>query len=72
MPYNDFAVYMGTDGTMNLLSNVAAVGNYGNSGWQTVHLPIASDGVYDIGFAGINAIDTILWPQLYVDNLIIL
>jgi len=69
LPYNDFAVYMGTDGDMELLSNVAAVGNYGNSGWQTVTVPITVTGVYDIGFASMNAIDTVLWPQLFVDNL---
>ena len=69
MPYNDFAVYMGTDGEMELLSNIAAVGDYGNSGWQTVTSEINATGVYDVGFAAINALDNILVPELYVDNL---
>ena len=71
MPYNDFAVYMGTDGQMDLLSNIAAVGDYGNSGWQTVEVEITVSGVYDIGFAAINATDAVYVPQLYVDNLVI-
>lgn len=71
MPFNDFAVFMGTDGDMELLSNVAMVGDHGNSGWQTSELSIDTDGVYDIGFASIYAFDQVLWPQLFVDNLVI-
>ena len=69
IPYNDFAVFMGIDGEMELLSNVAMVGDYGQSEWATVELEISTTGVYDIGFASINAIDAILHSQLWVDNL---
>jgi VCBS repeat-containing protein len=69
LPYNDFSVFMGVDGNMELLSNVAMVGDYGESEWQTMELTIVDTGIYDIGFASINAIDTVLHSQLWVDNL---
>ena len=71
LPYNDFAVYMGVDGQTHLLSNVEAVGDYGNSGWNTVEVEITTTGVYDIGFAALDAVDSAVEfvSTLYVDNI---
>ena len=54
---------------MELLTNVEMIGNYGESEWQTMELTIDVTGIYDIGFASINAIDSFLHSQLWVDNL---
>jgi hypothetical protein len=73
LPFNDYSLFQVKDTWGNLisnytLSNVAAVGNYGNSGWHTFNYTFASSGAGSINFAVYNALDNSLSSQLYVDN----
>lgn len=68
MPYNDFAAVF-VDGNLNLvLSNVAAVGNYGNSGWQIYSTSLANAVNGNIMFSVSNAIDNVGDSTLTVAN----
>lgn len=66
LPYNDFA-YVTLNGVQTVLSNVATVGNYGNSGWQTYTFASAYTGL--ISFGATNIIDNALSSQVFIKNL---
>jgi PEP-CTERM motif len=65
MPYNDWA-YVSLNGVQTTLSDVATVGNYGNSGWQTYLFGSAFTG--QLGFGVNNAQDNAFSSQLYIQN----
>jgi hypothetical protein len=65
MPYNDFSLVV-ADGS-HLLSNIAAVGSYGTTGWQTFTFTAVSnftDLMFVISNAGDFGVDSSLW----IDN----
>ena len=58
LPYNDFAFVLDEDGAVPL-SSVAAVGNYGDSGWQTDDtLVFPGDGGLTLGVGVVNVRDS--------------
>lgn len=72
-PFNDFSVLSITDSIGNILDNitlsdVATVGNYNATGWNTFTYVFAAAGTGAIGFGVYNALDTALDSQLYLDN----
>jgi hypothetical protein len=72
LPYNDFAfVTIGTTAsrTASLLSDVALVGDYGTSGWQTLTFTASANGTYVIGFGQFNDSDTQLNSKLLIDDI---
>ena len=69
MPYNDWAaVYV--DGNLSLgpLSDVATVGNHGNSGWQTFSMMLTNPVNGMIMFSVSNSLDAANDSQLTVTN----
>ncbi len=66
LPFNDYG-YM-TNGSFNSLSNVATVGNYGNSGWNTYTFGSAYTGY--LAFGVTNVLDNSLSSQLHITNVI--
>lgn len=69
LPYNDFAFYSLVAATgATLLSNVAAVGNYGSSGLQSLSYTITTAGTYTLGFGVFNSFDQGLPSTLTIDN----
>ena len=66
LPYNDFSV-VSIDGNLTLLSNVAATGNYGSSGWLSTSIALGA-GTHTIGFAVLNAYDYGFNSNLLVDD----
>jgi hypothetical protein len=64
-PYNDFSLVVG-DST-HLLSNIAAVGNYGTTGWRNYSF-IAATHFTNLKFIVSNALDQNLNSKLYIDN----
>ena len=71
LPYNDTSFFTSLNGNLTALSNIAAVGSYGDSGWQTSSFTVGVTGVYDVGFGVVNAFDTGLNSHLYIDNIVI-
>ena len=68
LPFNDFAALF-VDGNLNLtLSNVATVGNYGNSGPQTFSTVLTNPVNGNITFSVNNALDNALNSTLTVSN----
>lgn len=67
LPYNDFSIFIAD--TQYKLSDVAAVGDYGNSGWKSFTWTAASAFTGTISFVVSNVIDTINDSSLLVDNL---
>ena len=68
LPFNDFAALF-VDGNLNLtLSNVATVGNYGNSGPQTFSTVLTNPVNGNITFSVNNALDNNLNSTLTVSN----
>ena len=65
LPFNDFALVL-ADGT-RLVSNVAAVGAYGSSGWQSYSF-VATTSFTSLVFVLSNAVDTSYDSTLYIDN----
>lgn len=65
LPFNDFA-YVTVNGVQTVLSNVATVGNYGNSGWQTFNFASAYTG--KISFGATNVLDNALSSQVFIKN----
>lgn len=65
LPYNDFSLVVGDSN--NLLSNVAAVGSYGTTGWSTYSF-VATANFTDLIFVLSNAIDSSVDSSLYIDN----
>ena len=70
LPYNDFA-FASLDGVAIELSDIAAVGNYGNSGWQTSSFTAGSSGLLQLGFGVSNLRDNANDPYLYIDNVMV-
>jgi hypothetical protein len=69
-PFNDYAkatVFSGAVGTVVWSSNIAAVGDYGYTGWQTWSYTAASDGIYYIEYIVANAVDNVLPSRAYFD-----
>ena len=64
MPFNDYG-YM-TDGNFYLLSDIATVGDYANSGWNTYTFGSAYTGYLEFGVN--NVLDTSLSSQLHISN----
>jgi len=67
IPFNDFSLFVGDTGY--LLSNIATVGDYGDSGWQTFTWVAAADFSGDITWVVSNFSDTALQSTLLVDNI---
>lgn len=66
LPFNDFSYFITTATGTTTLSNVAAVGNYGNSGWNTYTFASAYSGVLTFGVA--NVLDNALNSTLSIQN----
>ena len=66
LPYNDFAMVVGD--SLHLISNVAAVGNYGSSGWQSYSF-VATSNFTSLMFVLSNAGDTAVDSTLFIDNI---
>ncbi len=73
LPFNDFSVLSVVDASNVVIANitlsdVASVGNYNATGWNTYEYTFASAGSGYIGFGVYNALDQGLDSQLYIDN----
>ena len=66
MPYNDYSYVSFNGGVINVLSNVAAVGDYGDSGWQTYTLATPFSGNIVLGVN--NSIDSGYDSELNIRN----
>ena len=68
LPYNDSSSFMEIGGAATLLADVAAVGNYGNSGWQTYNFagPWGYSG--RITFGVYNVLDNVLDSTLEIQS----
>lgn len=66
MPFNDYGWYQLDGGAINVLSSVGAVGDFGNSGWQTFNFGTAFTG--NLTFGVTNLYDNWGSSQLYVKN----
>ncbi|WP_218871238.1 PEP-CTERM sorting domain-containing protein [Chitinibacter bivalviorum] len=64
LPFNDYGFFSTPSLGQVTLSNVATVGNYGNSGWKTYTFASAYTGQITFGVA--NALDTALPSTLQV------
>ncbi len=67
-PWKDFAFYS-VSTTAYELTNVLQVGDYGDSGWQTVTFTAPTDGAYHFGFGVMDGGDTALESDLLIDNI---
>jgi hypothetical protein len=65
LPYNDFSVVVAD--SMHLISNVAAVGNFGTTGWSTYSF-VATANFTNLIFVLSNAMDWSVDSNLYIDN----
>ena len=65
LPYNDYA-YFSLNSVSTTLSNIATVGNYGNSGWNTYTFASPFSG--NLAFGVVNVGDNALSSQLFVEN----
>ena len=73
MPFNDIGLVQIYDGSFNYITspwwaNVAAVGNYGTTGWQYWEFQAPSAGTYQINPGVANRLDGALSSQIGVDN----
>lgn len=71
LPYNDdaYLTITGPSGTTTIFSsNVAAVGNYGNTGWQSGNYFISANGNYTISVGVANRLDSILSSGVGLDG----
>ena len=72
MPFNDYSILSIIAGGSTIdvvtLSNVATIGNYNATGWNTYEYTFASAGSGFISFGVYNALDQGLDSQLYIDN----
>lgn len=73
LPFDDYSLFLLFDNAAGQLanvklSNVAAIGNYGDTGWQTYGYHFTSAGQGFIQFNSVNALDSILDSVLLVDN----
>ncbi|MCX7108893.1 MAG: hypothetical protein NTX45_01950 [Proteobacteria bacterium] len=66
LPFNDYGYVSFNGGVENVLSNVAAVGNYGDSGWQTYTLATPFTGNLVLGVN--NSIDFAADSELNIRN----
>ena len=71
LPFNDTSFFTSLNGNLTPLSNIAAVGDFGDSGWQKTTFTATSSGIYDIGFGVVNSLDTGFNSSLYVDDIAI-
>lgn len=74
LPYNDFSIFAVEDSLGNVIENitladVASVGNYGQTGWNTYSYTFTASGSGSIGFGVYNLLDSALDSELYVDNI---
>lgn len=67
LPYNDFSIFIAD--TQYKLADIAAVGNYGDSGWKSFTWTAASAFAGVISFVVSNEDDTLNDSSLLVDNL---
>lgn len=72
LPFNDFAVAVIGDGQLLELADIAAVGDFGATGWQGFDYVAPADMTLVVGVASTNVLDGALGPQLLIDNLTIL
>ncbi|MBW7966256.1 VCBS domain-containing protein [Bradyrhizobium sp. BR 10261] len=68
LPYNDFA-FASVNGAAFLLSDIAATGSYGSTGWHTFTYKIQTDGTYAFGAGVMNEQDYAVTSFLAVDNI---
>jgi len=66
LPYNDYSYVSFNGGTPITLSDVATVGNYGNSGWQTYNTATPFSGTVTFGVN--NFMDNAVSSNLSVQN----
>lgn len=66
LPFDDYGWYQLNGGAINVLSNISAVGDFGNSGWQTLTFGTAFTG--NLTFGVTNLYDDWGSSQLYVKN----
>lgn len=73
-PFNDFSFFAFANGNPIKLSDIATVGDYGNSGWQTavINVSVPDTGSIDIGFGVVNTRDTDKDSQLFIDNITVI
>lgn len=72
-PYNDTSFFTSLNGNLSRLSDIATVGDFGDSGWNTSSFTVTLTGVYDFGFGVVNSLDAAIAnnSSLYVDNITI-
>lgn len=68
-PFNDVAILV-FDGEIVPLSNVTAVGDFGDSGWIGTGVTGLERGTHEVGIAVLNAYDGLFDSALYVDNFV--
>ncbi|WP_395764098.1 retention module-containing protein [Stutzerimonas balearica] len=69
MPFNDFAFVQVNGQPVQVLSNVASVGDYGNSGTQTFSYQFAAPGTYTLVLGVADAGDSGIGSTLSLSNL---
>jgi VCBS repeat-containing protein len=67
-PFRDFAFFSVSTDTAIKLSDVFVVGDFGDSGWQTLSFTAPVSGIYRIGFGVMNAGDNAVQSLLEIDN----
>lgn len=72
MPFNDFSIFKIVTGSSTLfdltLANVASVGDFNATGWNTYTYTFATAGTGSFAFGVYNNLDWIVPSQLYIDN----
>lgn len=72
-PFNDFSIFQIEDTLGNIidsitLSDVATVGDYNATGWNSFTYVFDASGSGSLAFGVYNVLDTALDSQLYIDN----
>lgn len=75
LPYNDFSIFTVYDDSFNeldsiTLANVASVGDFGQTGWNSYEYTFASSGSGYIEFGSVNLIDSGFDSNLLIDNVV--
>lgn len=68
LPYNDYSYFIKASEGMTVLSDIAAVGDFGNSGWMTYTFASTYSGELTFGVA--NALDNSQDSQLNISNVV--
>lgn len=66
--YNDFAFFV-LNGSVQVLTDVATVGDYGTSEWATYTITFTTDSTLKLAFGAMNTVDDTMDGALWIHNL---